>query len=716
MGPTSRDTKNLFGTFIETKQMLSTPVVKDAEDPSHPVDIRFPIYADDYILPVQRLAALQFNLLPPLQAVKESSGNLELGNPGVRREEITFEIPLGFAIKIESHADENRAFARYRSDAIVELGKLVIVRELELKTGSASLSNRAEVDAFWKLVRADQQRTFLFRRIVRSDPTEWLASVPTSRANSLGVRAIEQREYDAARQLLEKVTRARPNDRYAWNNLGRALAGLDRLDEAQKVYEKQIEINPAEQYAYNNVALVYERQGNWARAIESLRKQLQVRPGDPYAIRNLPRPLIHEHRWAEAEEASLAALRLQPESALYRLYAAVSRVCQGKAADVRHELDTALGPRPAAGSLNNAAYYLTECDQQSDLAESYIRKALDQMRTTASSVANGTMASMIAFQNSLSAYLDTYGWLAFKQDKYEHAIELFFAAAALSPRAEAYAHLAQAEEKAGHADKALLYWRQAAFLEPGQMPQVPAEVAKNLDQVAALSLDREWYRFKADLPGDSAASIRTGHPLYFFASANRDGSVQSMRELDSEDDAARSMLPALRTILFPQVQAEGNPIATVHILRITKGADGNVMVARSVGAEAVAIAGDLAPAEFPVPAPATPPAPPPTAASNTGALRIGGGVTPPRVLRKVEPVYSEQARKNHIEGAVVLQCVVGTDGKPRDFHVTRSLGYGLDENAILAVSAWQFVPGTKAGEPVDVISTIEVNFRLLDKK
>jgi len=96
-----------------------------------------------------------------------------------------------------------------------------------------------------------------------------------------------------------------------------------------------------------------------------------------------------------------------------------------------------------------------------------------------------------------------------------------------------------------------------------------------------------------------------------------------------------------------------------------------------------------------------------------GAYRIGGGVSAPGVLFKVEPEYSEEARKAKWQGTVVLSVVVDDQGRPRDVKVLRSLGLGLDQKAMDAVSQWKFKPGTKDGTPVPVIATIEVNFRLL---
>jgi periplasmic protein TonB len=96
-----------------------------------------------------------------------------------------------------------------------------------------------------------------------------------------------------------------------------------------------------------------------------------------------------------------------------------------------------------------------------------------------------------------------------------------------------------------------------------------------------------------------------------------------------------------------------------------------------------------------------------------GAYKIGGGVSPPTVLFKVEPEYSEEARKAKFQGTVVLFVVVDEHGNPRDLKVVRPLGLGLDQKAIEAVEKWKFSPGKKDGKPVPVQATIEVNFRLL---
>jgi TonB family protein len=100
-------------------------------------------------------------------------------------------------------------------------------------------------------------------------------------------------------------------------------------------------------------------------------------------------------------------------------------------------------------------------------------------------------------------------------------------------------------------------------------------------------------------------------------------------------------------------------------------------------------------------------------AQQSGPYRIGGGVTAPTLIYKVEPVYSDEARQAALGGTVRLVVIVDEDGKPKDFKVKRSLGLGLDEAAIEAVKQWLFRPGMKEGKPVSVQAYIDVNFRLL---
>lgn len=110
----------------------------------------------------------------------------------------------------------------------------------------------------------------------------------------------------------------------------------------------------------------------------------------------------------------------------------------------------------------------------------------------------------------------------------------------------------------------------------------------------------------------------------------------------------------------------------------------------------------------------------PGTAPGAGSSSQGGPIynlnevsVPPVLLHKVDPEYTEQARLSRYNGIVLLRLVIDERGTPRDIHVLRSLGLGLDEKAVEAVRQWRFRPGLKDGRAVAVNANIELNFRLL---
>ena len=95
-----------------------------------------------------------------------------------------------------------------------------------------------------------------------------------------------------------------------------------------------------------------------------------------------------------------------------------------------------------------------------------------------------------------------------------------------------------------------------------------------------------------------------------------------------------------------------------------------------------------------------------------GVYRVGGGVSAPVVILRVEPVYTEEARKAHYQGVVVLWAIVRKDGSLEILKLVRGLGLGLDESAVAALRQWKFRPGMIDGSPVDVGLNVEVSFTL----
>jgi TonB family protein len=78
---------------------------------------------------------------------------------------------------------------------------------------------------------------------------------------------------------------------------------------------------------------------------------------------------------------------------------------------------------------------------------------------------------------------------------------------------------------------------------------------------------------------------------------------------------------------------------------------------------------------------------------------------PAVLLYTVPPLYSDEARRERVEGVVEIEARIDRKGQPHDLRVVRGLGFGLDENALLAVRNWKFAPGSS-------VTQVNVEFSL----
>ena len=95
-----------------------------------------------------------------------------------------------------------------------------------------------------------------------------------------------------------------------------------------------------------------------------------------------------------------------------------------------------------------------------------------------------------------------------------------------------------------------------------------------------------------------------------------------------------------------------------------------------------------------------------------GVYQVGGSVRPPIAIYTPDPEFSEEARKAKFSGNVVVSLIVDADGHPKNVHVLRGVGMGLDEKAVQAVQQYKFKPALQNGKPVAVYLNVEVNFQI----
>ena len=141
-------------------------------------------------------------------------------------------------------------------------------------------------------------------------------------------------------------------------------------------------------------------------------------------------------------------------------------------------------------------------------------------------------------------------------------------------------------------------------------------------------------------------------------------------------------------------------------------ADSRVAALRGRQAVIGGLNGEEAPYLFLVLEPAGAPA-----SAGGDPLQVGDGITAPRRLVTSPPQYTPTARKERVQGFVIVQAVIDKQGKVSDVKVLKGLPFGLTEAAVEAIRQWIFEPAQDAlGNPVSVYYNLTINFTLGDKK
>ena len=92
-----------------------------------------------------------------------------------------------------------------------------------------------------------------------------------------------------------------------------------------------------------------------------------------------------------------------------------------------------------------------------------------------------------------------------------------------------------------------------------------------------------------------------------------------------------------------------------------------------------------------------------------GVFRLGRDVTPPKLIKETSPNLASGVK---VQGTVILEAIVLTDGTVGEVRVVRSLerSTGLDDEAVKTVKKWRFMPGKKDDTAVPVLISVEMTF------
>ena len=183
--------------------------------------------------------------------------------------------------------------------------------------------------------------------------------------------------------------------------------------------------------------------------------------------------------------------------------------------------------------------------------------------------------------------------------------------------------------------------------------------------------------------------------------------VKVVKVIPRQFDAGRLMAPKAIPKTIAEIKEDEMPPPSSNAVGVMGGVPGGV----PGGTPGGVIGGIIGS----VPTAAPPPPPPPKVVDNKPKeiqrIRVGGNVQQAKLIRKPMPVYPPLAKQARIQGTVRFTAIIGTDGTIRNLQLLTGHPL-LVPSAQEAVKHWVYQPTLLNGEPVEVITQIDVNFTL----
>jgi protein TonB len=181
--------------------------------------------------------------------------------------------------------------------------------------------------------------------------------------------------------------------------------------------------------------------------------------------------------------------------------------------------------------------------------------------------------------------------------------------------------------------------------------------------------------------------------------------VKVVKVIPRQFDAGRLMAPKSVPKEIAVIKEDELPPPSSSVGGVVGGMSGGV-AGGQVGGVLGGIIGGI-----PTAAPPPPPPPPAKKEAPITRIKVGGNVQGAMIIRKTPPIYPQLAKSARVSGVVHLAAIIAKDGTIQELH---SLGGPalLIQAAMDAVKTWVYKPTMLNGEPVQVETTIDVNFTL----
>jgi tetratricopeptide (TPR) repeat protein/transglutaminase-like putative cysteine protease len=453
-----------------------------------------------------------------------------------------FEVHLPLPVKLE------RDFGRYESQYSLQGATLAGQRELELKLRKIPAARLSEFQAFRRTVMADIDQKVAVK-VSETAAGEEAADVNVEELLQSAYSALDNGQYQASIDLIERALKKEPKHKSAYNDLGRAYRALGKYQEAETALKEAIEIDPYSPYAYTNLGLVYWNQDRYAEGEKAFQKQIEVNPLDKWAHAYLGAMLNHEKRFAEAEPELEKAIAITPDAPDTLMALGTAQLNLGKAEKAQECFARVVALAPFPPIWNDIAYALAEHKTNLDLAQQYAESAVTTIATQLRNVQlNDLKMQHLVLVVLLGSCWDTLGWVHFQKGNLPVAEKYLSAAWNLRQNATVGDHLGQLYERKGELEKAIeLYSLALAASHPG--PETRPRLAK---LVGDSKVDAYVDAHRAQLSKERSFAVplvRSEGTAEFYVELAPGAKVEDVRYIDGSD-AMKELGTSLKKIDF----------------------------------------------------------------------------------------------------------------------------------------------------------------------
>ncbi len=550
---------------------ISNLHVSDPSDTDNPLQIDYDVSVTNYF----DWSATEPKLPLPIASLRlpgvdedDKDKPIKLGPPQEVQAETTLDLPIKYTVQLPIGVDVKRDYAEYHSSYKVLNNKLVSSRDLKVAISEIPSDRQADYAAFLRVLDSDQAQ------VIRLDnkapgisgltgggtPNEWFDSA---------VQALDNRNYDLAVQLLERVQSADPSHKDLWKYLGRVYLATDQDQKAVEAFQKQIAANPYDESAYVELGAAYERQQKYDEAIAQYKKQLEINPLDAAAHASLGVLYTNLKRFSEAvpeleKAASVQANNPLLMASLGQAYLGAGQTQKGMAA-----FDKAISMAPSPLVWNNVAYSLAEQNTELKRADGYTDTAISALETQLRdvSLANLRLQDLANTQILFNVW-DTKGWVLFKSGDLDKAEAYILPAWQGTENGAVAEHLGDIADKRGERQQAV-NWYVLSLV--GDSPSTTArEKLKNLG-VSGGRLESMISKARKDRISERTSKldvVQSGTAEFFLLVSP--GKVEDVKFIKGEE-SLRTFTEMLKSVSVPMKFPPSSQVHVVRRVRMTCG-------------------------------------------------------------------------------------------------------------------------------------------------